>query len=117
MMSSNLTKIPTIFNHIMDYVRQEGGCEPDQAELIDDDSECPVWKVTVKSFGPTWEVPPPKFWYVCPKPGLNLYRNDSQCPQPWKSLEEQDEETVIDHIKSFHLGMISRLFGKATSKR
>lgn len=94
---------------VLDYVRRQGDCRPSAAELIDDDPVCPVWKVTVDSFDPAWEVPPPRFWFVCPEPIMNLYRNDSQSPQPWLPADEQSFESLVDYVKSFHLGIAFRM--------
>lgn len=99
-------------SQIADYVRRQGNCEPSTLKCIDDDEQCPIWRVEVKFFESTWRVPPPKFWYVCPYPGMNLYRNDSQRPKPWLPVEEQDEEQVIDYIKSFHCGLMGRIGGQ-----
>ena len=93
-----------LVERIKQYVEREGACQPGDPELIDDDVLCPVWRVSVLSFGPSWTVPPPLFWYVCPEPVLNLYRSDLfHFPKP------QPEKTVIDHFKSFHLGLAFRL--------
>lgn len=92
---------------IIEYTAEKGNCTPELAVLVDDDLMCPVYKVVVKSFDNSWIVPPPKFWYVCPVPVMNIYRNDHQSPDPWK--KEQNDETVIDYIKSFHLGLSQRV--------
>ena len=108
-----MTKLPTTATKIADYVRRQRSCEPGMPELIDDDPECPVWKVPVERFDDEWSVPPPRFWYVCPRPIMNLYRDDHQRPWPWLPRDKQDEEQVVDYTKSFHLGVAQRLFGKA----
>ena len=94
---------------IADYVRREGNCLPGEPELIDADPLCPVWKVPIIETDDQWQVPPPQFWYACPHPILNLYRDDHQLPHPWLPVEGQDPDKVVDYIKSFHLGVCFRL--------
>jgi len=100
---------PSMRLRVADYVRREGSCEPGEPEVLDSDPTCPVWKVPVLRFNDDWTVPPPSFWYVCPSPGMNLYRNDAQRPSPWLPADEQDEGKVVDYIKSFHLGLMLRM--------
>jgi len=109
MSDDNVAVLPTTLTHIVDYVRHEGACEPGQPELVSDDPLCLVYKVPVIDFNENWTVPTPEFWYVCPRPVMNLYRNDVYMPKPWLPLEEQNEDTVIDYIKSFHLGLMLRM--------
>lgn len=100
---------PSMALRIADYVRRQGSCEPGDPVLVDNDPTCPVWKVPVLRFNDDWTVPPPRFWYVCPRPGMNLYRDDHQRPAPWLPAGEQDEADVLDYLKSFHLGVTGRL--------
>jgi hypothetical protein len=96
-----------IEERILEYVAREGDCVPDSVTLVTDE-ECSVYKVTVKEHSKKWEVPPPDFWYVCTTSIMNIYRSDQFSPRPWVN-DGQDESSVVDFIKSFHIGLCVRM--------
>lgn len=96
---------------ILNYVEREGNCTVDQIKLVDEE-EIPVYKVTVREFDNTWRVPKPDFWWVCPYPMMNMYRSDHQTPTPWLA-DGQEEEAVIDYIKTFHIGVVHRILAQS----
>ena len=92
---------------IRSYVEREGDCEVDEIKFLDEE-DATVFRVTVKKFSDKWEVPPPEFWYVCTSNIMNLYRNDNFVPRPWVN-DGQEESSVVDYIKSFHIGLCVRM--------
>ena len=101
---------------MMDLVTTQGLCVPDIPELVDDDPGCPVFRVDVIEPLGEWDIPPPKFWYVCTEPQMNLYRPDIFLPSPWLKAKEQDQKMVVEFVKNFHVGFMTRVvFGFGTN--